>query len=389
MLTEWKTFVMPERVDGSIYESLIDEFVENVGSSPSVKSILRYGGVSAPGISDIDLIVVLDHTHPPRPADLTYRSRIKEHRYCFAHRAGILPDNMVPRLHNLGFYDNLDVIHGDAISIEACSPELSFVLMADGLVDRLLSLAFYLGSPVCNVRTVLVLAYSLKHTLTLCREIGISLTSEIVEKTAEFVQFRANWFDHPNQTRLRPAVEQLFELFSHLTKSLGEFAVAQGWWNGRLGELDYVLQNSPTTQIIADRFTEGRNGLRYQVVTRGVTVIGRRLEVARTSVVIDPLLGPHLLAYLRQPSRHRKDLGWRVNVGFDENLIADSYAAVVQERLDTIFDHSSFLRNNGFGYGNLHTTAVIKTRLPSMDFKTSLLRLAHLGLRATLPRKHP
>ena len=50
----------------SVYNELISSYVNIVKKVEGVKSIVQIGSFSTPGLSDIDIIVIVDDLNPPK-----------------------------------------------------------------------------------------------------------------------------------------------------------------------------------------------------------------------------------------------------------------------------------------------------------------------------------
>jgi hypothetical protein len=66
----WRTSEFPQALSLQDYTRAISRFVEKVSMSPSVVGVFQIGSVSRPGISDIDLVVVLRDGTKEVPVDL-------------------------------------------------------------------------------------------------------------------------------------------------------------------------------------------------------------------------------------------------------------------------------------------------------------------------------
>ncbi len=378
----WEEVIYPSIVERGIYEDIIDECVEHVKNVSSVKSVLRYGGVGMPGISDIDLIYTVDPNSPPSPGALSYKSKIKEYSYCFVHGIGVLPDNMLGNLSYLGFYDNLDIIHGGAILAEkgsVASDQLTFSLMVDGLVDRLLALSKWLGARTCKARTVLVLLYSLKHTVTLCEELGVDVSDEILKYIKIVIEFRLNWFENPDEKMLRQLAEEGFNLFSSLTKSLGEFAITKSWWDGDVDKHRFKLKLGRDTTLEFKNLEEGKG--EWDVSTNRIKILHKRIEVAQSTVAIDSLLAPHFLCYELVVKNDINKFNWSMDVRMGEEAIHHAYSDVLRSRIQSIISHTDFLKQHGFGTGCLHATGVLNPSLKHYGLRSNIISLIENGLR--------
>src|SRR5256885_899844 len=88
-------------LDRSSYDAAIGEYTSRLAAQASVRAVYRFGSIAAPGISDIDLLVVLaDDARPHTIRDLfAYRSVTASASYLYSHPPVIIPERLVPNLH--------------------------------------------------------------------------------------------------------------------------------------------------------------------------------------------------------------------------------------------------------------------------------------------------
>ena len=57
----------------SAYEKLVSSYVDKVKNVEGVKSIVQIGSYTTPGLSDIDIIVIVDNDNPPNWGRYKYK----------------------------------------------------------------------------------------------------------------------------------------------------------------------------------------------------------------------------------------------------------------------------------------------------------------------------
>ena len=71
----WLTYINhPIDIDASAYDEAIDKYVCRVKKLPGIVEVVQFGRVTAPGISDLDLLVVVDDSANIVPSRLSCMS---------------------------------------------------------------------------------------------------------------------------------------------------------------------------------------------------------------------------------------------------------------------------------------------------------------------------
>jgi hypothetical protein len=183
---------MPKPVQAHDYATASEEIEGLLRQLPGIVAIYRTGGVSAPGISDLDRIAVVEG-HEPVPVvwhELSDRSRY------LAMHTPFLVDQATFRRHRwFAYIEPLELSVGSAVELEdRPSPELSEVLMgAESLMSCLFRLVKQVLTGRLKVRQFLCELHNLRHGLRLARLDPADVPSawQLVEDVSHL---RTTWF---------------------------------------------------------------------------------------------------------------------------------------------------------------------------------------------------
>jgi hypothetical protein len=113
-----------QNIDLSAYEKIIGEYVDCFSRSKRVLWIGQFGSTAAPGISDIDLILVCEDEYC-RPLSIDTREFVERsalRRYLFFHPVSVVPRSAVKYLFYFHPLDGLRSLWGNTALLEECEP---------------------------------------------------------------------------------------------------------------------------------------------------------------------------------------------------------------------------------------------------------------------------
>lgn len=109
-------------LDLSEYETIIDEFVDTFARQAGVLSIGQCGSVGAPGVSDLDLLIVCEEEKyrvvKLRTQEFARQSPL--HHYLFWHDVGVVPPGAVKHLLYGHSLENLKTLWGSPEILQSC-----------------------------------------------------------------------------------------------------------------------------------------------------------------------------------------------------------------------------------------------------------------------------
>jgi hypothetical protein len=191
---------LPKPARPQDYEQASREIEELLRTVPGISAIYRTGSVSAPGISDIDRIAVVDEgTQAPAIwPEMSPASRE------LAMHAPFLVDNATFERHrSFAYMEPLEVSWGEPAGLEdRALPAYSEPLIAaESMVVSLLSTVKQLSTGLVKVRPALCQLNNLRHALVLGRLVEDE-APVAWQLAADVTALRSGWFASPESDRL-------------------------------------------------------------------------------------------------------------------------------------------------------------------------------------------
>lgn len=253
----------PRLVDRAAYDNAIAEAVSEWRRDPAVAAIYRFGAVAAPGISDLDLLVVVEDE---REVVLDPLGRLSAtSRYLFTHAPFAVTKKLFRRAVEMFPSDRLDLLWStNGTMIEAAAGSA-----IAGVIARQTALEYLLANyiiravearyGIVSVRSVLLSSYALRHDLALLGEPRAPIAL-LVQQLGEW---RAQWFQQ------RVTREQIVDWVTRFVSALGAF-------------LQDALQRHPVA-VPDDHCGKYARHIRV--------VVGNRLDIRHRGLVLPPRLG--------------------------------------------------------------------------------------------------
>jgi hypothetical protein len=193
-------FNEPRPIPLSAYERALDRFVYRVSQVPGALAIYQIGSISCPGISDIDLIVVVDPSQGPFGTRASVQMEDDKETYLFFHQPIHVDIALMSQIHHLFYVSNLRRIRGEAIDIVEPTGDEEEVLNTIKLIEILIfdtprSFASLLKAPVLDVRGGLLRINALCHTLHLCPDGWRQIRTEWQGYIDASTKLRRIWFE--------------------------------------------------------------------------------------------------------------------------------------------------------------------------------------------------
>jgi len=199
------------------YVDFTNYLAEYLIAYPQVLAVYQMGGWTQPGISDIDLIVVVNqpiNSHP-KPLNLLNKALARniDEEYMLMHAPFVISEEAFKNL-NLFFYcSDLKRLKGKEISINKNPHDLQELAELYKLVSVLTHTypRFFSFEKKKSLRSFLTFAYSLKHTYRIIREFDSSYTdNEIADYVLQMTNLRKKVIEET--TIVETEVEDLIKL---------------------------------------------------------------------------------------------------------------------------------------------------------------------------------
>lgn len=221
-MKKYRLIDIPAVADMSRYEKAILKATELLSVLPEVRSIYQIGGVSAPGISDIDLLVVFKDK---LSCGYSLHERLtQEEKYLFVHQLyGVSEDYLSNPLSTIFFGDFRLLFGPDLITKSKTSilnvEELHRQVAVEFLLKMYMVMDVQKAYRMIKARAFMLEAHGLKYDLQF-----LKITSgKLVDAVNDVIKLRADWF---NGMDMEERLIDIFErIFNGITEVLSTVAV--------------------------------------------------------------------------------------------------------------------------------------------------------------------
>lgn len=184
----------PSFADVSRYERAILRATDLLSSLPEISSIYQIGGIGAPGISDIDLLVVF---HEGATCGYSLHDHLgPDERYLFIHRAYGISEKQFHQPMASAFFHNYRLlfgrdhaknIRGELKEKEVLKRQIAFEFM----LKMCMVMTVQQQYRIIKIRAFLLEAHALRYDLEF---LGIH-SGDLYEAVQEVIRLRQQWFD--------------------------------------------------------------------------------------------------------------------------------------------------------------------------------------------------
>ena len=189
----------PKFLTGEDYEVELNNYLNRAKKAKGLVSVVTLGSVGAPGLSDLDVICVVEDDSK---ANDLYPLRIskKDHeRGIFIHPPIIIPKSLFKKIDYIFPVSNLVDCYGLSLASEQSNlsdhvkKSLSLVYLMDFTFSRLLQHSVVKTNGVVEKRNWLTRLWSLTHTERLCNDVGLELKPSWERLLREIRDVRKKW----------------------------------------------------------------------------------------------------------------------------------------------------------------------------------------------------
>ena len=186
----------PRQVSEAFYTHAREEIVKNYSSNDDIVSIYEYGSVSSPGVSDLDIMLIMREDPRVTDQELDFR-HINEDVFSLVQDGNVMKMTR-DIFENLSFLDDFHVkkIFGKDVPIVTPSDEdknvLKLISIVDWLPERVLRLTRVISDKTINISNVLCILHSFLYSIKrIDKMIPQAKKSANLIKTIE--SLRNNW----------------------------------------------------------------------------------------------------------------------------------------------------------------------------------------------------
>jgi len=209
----------PKKYDLVSYTDSINTYIERVREISGVLAIYQIGKINTMGISDIDLVVVVDdHFNSFDFPKLSIKKVFADDpvaSYLFTHDVFVLNKESFININYLAYFTEIKHLFGESIlpkKLEDLEEKIiHFSVLLDFVLFRLHQ--FRTETKTCNfsVRNNLVRISSLKHSIALGKSIGINYDFSQIENKIN--QIRDSWFEKEDQETVKDLLAESVKYF--------------------------------------------------------------------------------------------------------------------------------------------------------------------------------
>jgi len=203
------------------YNIARDEIVQFLKPNQDVVSVCEFGSVSSPGISDLDILLVLND-HTVSASDKFILKNLSKNLYQFLGNGTtpLIQSSLINKLHLLGDFD-IHTLYGTDFSIKktfAKPIEIKISNLMDWLPERILKLLTLKSCKKIDIRKSLCALYSIRYSFnqidSLLNEGKNSVISHQIKR------LRSEWFNlkNPIDDFIKVYNTTIKESFSYLEK---------------------------------------------------------------------------------------------------------------------------------------------------------------------------
>jgi len=227
-------------LDYADYASALDYFVREVTKWKTIESVYQFGSVSAPGLSDIDLLMVMKDNKRDMSRRYSVRNFPEDIQYIVAHDGFLMNKETLRNLPYWFAYFNLKHVYGSEVEIDEThkdSDVLKSIFLTNYLITKVPS-DFLFHSCLqgyFHERIMENMVHSLCHSLTLWAQIQPTEQRREYSTFQEHYQvFRKTYVTLPKDTRiaqLRAYTVQAILLGYQLVNDMDQY-LRTHWFQG-------------------------------------------------------------------------------------------------------------------------------------------------------------
>lgn len=224
----YKIIDPPQYIPEDTYRTYIEKYIRIAKKVKGVIAIYQMGSVSTPGISDIDLIVIVEQKfNPYEYQKLSVKNVFKEDsiaNYLFIHDVIVIDSESFKDMEYINYSSNLKLLYGEELSVNKVSEEekkiLGFAISIDFLIMRLHQFEYLNKNNIFLLRGNMVRASSLRHTATIAKNLGLDFDTSILEETKKI---RDNWFETKDENSLIEYYHNSITFFNDIVLHLNQY----------------------------------------------------------------------------------------------------------------------------------------------------------------------
>ncbi len=284
------------RVDRAEYDRVLGAYLTALKALPGVTSVYQLGNIKVPGISDIDLIVVVDDKIPAGTNfwELLRSVTGPNGPYVFSHPSYVISRDIFPQLPVLFYADNLRHLWGEELAFVSLPPEQEafyayLIAVESAIVQTFPFLRSLTNRTATNLRSLLCHLNAVRHNFsTIARWVDCRDRQRWRDYLDAIDRLRTGWFSLDAQHRFAQTgvlTQEGYAILLEILDELARIGIAQGFvrsatrtdWFSLL-DINVLLRFSPTHAAEMDRLINPLSLLREAPFLRSMQADSRRLR---------------------------------------------------------------------------------------------------------------
>ena len=319
-----------------VYNTVIDRYIAHISKLSFVKSVYQIGSVRDPGISDLDLVVVVDECYDPLKIGMLsiFRNNIHcQTKNTFLHDIYLYNQHSFKRILYSNYCDNMKLLYGVDQQLDVPDRSeldiLSMQIIFDFVASRLAQFQQFIAGGRISLRGILVRVSSIKHSYSLLAKLGIN-DSEIQDFVCKVEKMRRE-HENVSDIDIHETFLASFYFFSRIVHLASKYFFEKYLrFHTDIDASNSLKLNSQFTI----KFVEDAPGY-YKTVNVEPTIYYPQ-EVFF-----------HYLAYIKSKSMFAERAKYHLCFSGDERYdIHDNYTRTLDKRLGALSDNLLFLNLN-------------------------------------------
>jgi len=344
----------PKKVSEEYYQKARKEIIQYYSENIDILSIYEYGSVSSPGVSDLDIILVLNDKIKTQETNFDF-SKISKKAHNLVADGNVMKmskENFI----NLNFLDNkinVKKLYGKDLllkhTVEEDKEILDLISVIDWLPERILRLTSAISSKNINITMVLCVLHSFSYSIKriddlTCNDLKSSKSQSILEKIK---MLRNNWYsiDNPSNKLIDCIKESITLGYSYLVifedylKNTKKYCKSNKTLDK---EINLELYDNHFI-----RFVNSNNSVKNESIARDMS------REDKTFVVISSYFYPHFECLANQEGTLSSVMNKKISplIEFKGELLISKYEHSLRKKLAIAESNAQFLLKNNIKNG--------------------------------------
>ena len=324
------------QIQQETYQEIINDYVTCASKTPNFLSVYQIGSLNNPGISDLDLVVVVENCLDPLEMNrLSVRNSLSSDlaRYIFAHDIYLYDQESFKKIKYTIHCNDLFLLHGKPQTIVEMSKAeekvLSVQIIFDFISTRLAQFHSFLAIGRLSLRGILLRVSSIKHSNDLLENLGI-YDKEIRKFVEKVLEVRKTPGSYSEQLVINMFIES-FYYFSRVLH-LAAIYFAENYLCF-YSEIDSSNSMKINKQFFL-KFVENAPEVYKNIINSPIIYYPKEVFY-------------HYLAYTEYNNLIGKKARYHLSYSGDESYEPNkTYENTLKKRLDSISNHLIFLKKN-------------------------------------------